>query len=109
MVLNGLLVSQRLPTIDMKNPVDSLTKVHLCSIRQYLINAYLNYSHLTVLPFSIFFNLPSPQIANKAIKLFTTWKLDLTPHVKEVKETLSKIYEKQVKQISITVQIKVVE
>jgi len=61
-VLNGLLVSQRLPTIDMKNPVDSLTK-----------------------------------IANKAIKLFTTWKLDLTPHVKEVKETLSKIYEKQAK------------
>lgn len=61
-VLNGLLVSQRLPTIDMKNPVDSLTK-----------------------------------IANKAIKLFTTWKLDLTPHVKEVKETLAQIYEKQAK------------
>ena len=36
------------------------------------------------------------QIANKAIKLFTTWKLDLTPHVKEVKETLAQIYEKQV-------------
>ena len=30
-VLNGLLVSQRLPTIDMKNPVDSITKVHACS------------------------------------------------------------------------------
>ena len=28
-LINGLLVSQRLPTIDMKNPVDSLTKVHL--------------------------------------------------------------------------------
>ena len=26
-LINGLLVSQRLPTIDMKNPVDSLTKV----------------------------------------------------------------------------------
>ena len=36
------------------------------------------------------------QIANKAIKLFTTWKLDLTPHVKEIRETLTKIYEKQV-------------
>merc|ERR1719285_1261071 len=61
-LINGLLVSQRLPTIDMKNPVDSLTK-----------------------------------IANKAIKLFTTWKLDLTPHVKEIRETLTKIYEKQAK------------
>ena len=38
----------------------------------------------------------NPQIANKAIKLFTTWKLDLTPHVKEIRETLTKIYEKQV-------------
>ena len=28
-LINGLLVSQRLPTIDMKNPVDSLTKVQL--------------------------------------------------------------------------------
>ena len=42
------------------------------------------------------FSISHLQIANKAIKLFTTWKLDLTPHVKEVKETLAQIYEKQV-------------
>ena len=85
-VLNGLLVSQRLPTIDMKNPVDSLTKVTLNTI---------TLPHLTLLP--VFFHSSLHfQIANKAIKLFTTWKLDLTPYVKDVKETLGQIYEKQV-------------
>ena len=44
----------------------------------------------------------NPQIANKAIKLFTTWKLDLTPHVKEIRETLTKIYEKQVNHTTFT-------
>ena len=90
-VLNGLLVSQRLPTIDMKNPVDSITKVQSCST--------LSFCHPSPPPFfwtqCIQLNLHT-QIANKAIKLFTTWKLDLTPHVKEVKETLAQIYEKQV-------------
>ena len=37
------------------------------------------------------------KIANKAIKLFTTWKLDLTPHVKEAREVYEKIYEKHAK------------
>ena len=88
-VLNGLLVSQRLPTIDMKNPVDSLTKVQSCST--------LSSSHSFHPPIQPFLTeCIHLQIANKAIKLFTTWKLDLTPHVKEVKETLAQIYEKQV-------------
>jgi hypothetical protein len=60
-VLNGLLVSQRLPTLDLKNPVESVTK-----------------------------------IANKAIKLFTTWKLDLRPHVTSITDTLATVYERQV-------------
>ena len=46
--------------------------------------------------------IANAQIANKAIKLFTTWKLDLTPHVKEIRETLTKIYEKQVEKTSFT-------
>jgi len=61
-LLNGLLISQRLPALDMKKPVESLTK-----------------------------------IANKAIALFTTWKLDITPHVKTVQGTLTQVYEKQAK------------
>ena len=48
--------------------------------------------------FTCLISYANPQIANKAIKLFTTWKLDLTPHVKEIRETLTKIYEKQVNQ-----------
>jgi len=61
-ILNGFLISQRLPALDLKNPVDSITK-----------------------------------IANKCIALFTTWKLDLTPHVKAVSETLTQVYQKQAK------------
>ena len=95
-LINGLLVSQRLPTIDMKNPVDSLTKVELWTKPVF--------SNIYMLTCSISYDMnANPQIANKAIKLFTTWKLDLTPHVKEIRETLTKIYEKQVKQIFVTV------
>lgn len=61
-ILNGFLISQRLPALDLKNPVDSLTK-----------------------------------IANKCIALFTTWKLDLTPHVHTVTDTLTQVYQKQAK------------
>lgn len=61
-LLNGVLVSQRLPTIDLANPVESLTK-----------------------------------IANKAIKVFTTWKLDLRPYVASVRQTLEAVYQKQAK------------
>ena len=43
-VLNGLLVSQRLPTIDMKNPVDSLTKVFTFSI-VFLLSDIYTYIH----------------------------------------------------------------
>ena len=56
---------------------------------------HCNSHRFTLLPVLLHSRLHS-QIANKAIKLFTTWKLDLTPHVKDVKETLTKIYEKQV-------------
>jgi len=61
-LLNGVLVSQRLPTIDLANPVESLTK-----------------------------------IANKAIKVFTTWRVDIRPHVAAVRETLEAVYQKQAK------------
>jgi hypothetical protein len=59
-ILNGLLISQRLPALDMKNPVESLTK-----------------------------------LTNKCIALFTTWKLDVTPHVTAIADTLTQVYEKQ--------------
>jgi len=61
-LINGVLVSQRLPTIDLANPVESLTK-----------------------------------IANKAIKVFTTWRVDIRPHVAAVRETLEAVYQKQAK------------
>jgi len=61
-ILNGFLISQRLPAFDMSNPIDSLTK-----------------------------------LANKCIALFTTWKLDITPHVKTVQDTLTQVYQKQAK------------
>ena len=62
MVLNGLLVSQRLPTIDMKNPVDSLTKVHLCSIRQYFSFDHVAFFNPVTSPLS-----PDCQQSNQAV------------------------------------------
>jgi len=60
MILNGFLISNRIPTFDSKNPEESLTK-----------------------------------IINKCIKLFTTWKLDVTPWVKLVKSEFMKAFERQ--------------
>jgi len=60
MILNGFLISNRIPAFDSQNPVDSLTK-----------------------------------IVNKCIKLFTTWKLDITPWVKSMKIEFLKAFNKQ--------------
>merc|ERR1719481_935104 len=60
MVLNGFLISNRIPAFDASNPVDSLTK-----------------------------------IANKCIRLFTTWKLDVTPYAATLKAEFKKVFDKQ--------------
>jgi len=59
-IINGFLISNRIPAFDMKSPVDSLTK-----------------------------------IINKCIKLFTKWKLDVTPYAKVISLSFKQAFEKQ--------------
>jgi len=59
-LINGFLISNRIPAFDSKKPVESLTK-----------------------------------IVNKCIRLFTTWKLDVTPYAKVIKDAVSQAIKTQ--------------
>jgi len=62
LMINGFLISYRIPAFDSNTPTKSLIA-----------------------------------ILNKCIRLFTTWKLDTTPYVKQVHEAFTESFEKQMK------------
>jgi len=61
-LLNGFLISYRIPAFDSKKPTESLTA-----------------------------------IVNKCIKLFTTWKLDVSPYMETASTTIQGAFQKQMK------------